>query len=82
MIHGERVRFAREKLGLSRMKFAILLDMTERSIANIENCKDESKKLGFDKMLKLILEAKLPKGWFFFDNQEIVEAIKAIESRT
>jgi len=71
MIYGERVRYARNKLGYSRIELAAALDTTERNIANIENCKDESKKLGWDKTKELIAIAELPKGYFFFDDDEI-----------
>lgn len=76
MLFGERVRYTRNKLGLSRMEFAVLLGMTERSIGNIENCKDESKKLSYDKMKQIIEIANMPKGWWFFNDEEIKEAIK------
>lgn len=71
MIYGEKVRYAREKLGLSRMEFAIILGMTERSLGNVENCKDGSIKLSYDRMDKIIEIAKLPKGWWFYNAEEI-----------
>ena len=70
MIYGERIKYAREKLGMDRMTFAVVLGTTQENIRNIENCKDESKKLGWDKMKKLIAIAELPKGYFFYDNNE------------
>ena len=71
MIYGEKVKYARNKLGLSRMKFAVLLGMTERSVANVENCKDESMKLGYDKMAMIIEFAQLPLGWWFMNDYEV-----------
>lgn len=71
MLYGEKVKYARKKLGLSRMKFAVMLGMTEGSIRNIEICKDESIKLSYDRMKKIIDIAELPKGYFFYDADEI-----------
>ena len=75
MLYGEKLKYARNKLGLSRMRFAVLIGLTEGTIANIENCKDESKKLGYDKMLEVILVAKLPKGWWFYNDAEMEQAL-------
>ena len=77
MLYGERLKYARKKLGLSRMRFAVLLDMTEGSIANVENCKDESRKLSYDKMAQVIELAELPKGWWFFDDDDIIEFVES-----
>jgi transcriptional regulator with XRE-family HTH domain len=52
------------------MKFAVMLDMTEGSIANVENCKDESVKLSYERMLMILIATQLPKGWFFYDSNE------------
>jgi len=71
--YGEKVKFARLKVGMSRMEFAVALGMTEGSIANVERCKDESKKLSYDRMKQIIDLAKLPSGWFFYNLDEIQE---------
>ena len=75
LLYGERVRYARKKLGLSRMKFAVMLDMTERSIANVENSKDESVKLSFERMKLIIEKAELPAGYFFYTNKEFMDIV-------
>lgn len=77
MIYGERVKYAREKLGMDRMEFAAMLGTTQENIRNIENCKDESKKLGFEKMQKLIDVAKLPAGYFFYSCTEVKAVLMA-----
>ena len=75
MIYGERVRYARNRLGYSRIELANVLDTTERNIANIENSKDESKKLGWDKMLKLIDVANLPAGYFMYSIEDFNDIV-------
>lgn len=75
MIYGEKVRFARKKLGMDRDGFAELLEMSEKSIANVENCKDETIKLSFDRMKLIIDKTKLPKGFFFYDPHEVMAYI-------
>jgi len=75
MIHGERVKLAREKLGMDRMTFATVLDATQSYIANIENCKDNSKWLSSHKMQHIIDLAKLPAGYFFYSNDEFQEIV-------
>lgn len=59
MMYGDKIRYAREKLGMSMTDFAAAIGMTYRSIANIENCKDSSKKLSYDKMEAIIVLAEL-----------------------
>lgn len=49
---------------MSRMELAIFLETTEANVANIENCKDESKKFGRKREAKIIKEAALPPGFF------------------
>lgn len=75
MIYGDRVKYAREKLGINRMQLAVLLETTQQNIANVENCRDGSRKLGWEKMQKLIDTAELPKGYFFYDDDEFLAIV-------
>ena len=71
MTYGERVKFARLKLGVSIAEFAVLLGANEGTVENAECSKDGSYKLGFNKMKKIIELANLPAGWFFYNDNEI-----------
>lgn len=75
MNYAEKVKFAREKLKLTRMEFAKLLDTTERYVENIEMCKDGSKKFGRKKENTIIKTANLPPG-FFVDGPIDVKAMQ------
>ena len=70
MIYSEKVRHAREKLGMTRMEFAVFLGTSEGHLRNIETAK-EGKDIRFsrEREEKIIKEAGLPPG--FFVNGEV-----------
>lgn len=80
MIYSEKVRFARGRLGMSRMEFAVFLGSSEGHIRNIEVAK-EGKEIRFsrDRETKITKEASLPPG-FFVDSDVNINADKIIRS--
>lgn len=73
MIYGEKVKYARDKLGLDRMDFAKLIHSTQQYIAQVENCKDESRRFGRTKEDIILKEASLPPGFFVYGDVKKVE---------
>lgn len=75
MIYSEKVRYAREKLKMDRMQFAVFLGTSEGHLRNIETAK-EGKDIRFsrEREAKIIKEAGLPPG-FFVDGEVYVQEI-------
>ena len=75
MIYSEKVRHAREQLGMSRMEFAVFLGTSEGHLRNIETAK-EGKDIRFsrEREAKIIKEAGLPPG-FFVDGEVYVKEV-------
>lgn len=65
LIYGKKVRFARERIGMNRMDFAVLLGTSEGHLRNIETAK-EGKEIRFSREREEIIvkEASLPPGFF------------------
>lgn len=72
MIYGERVRYARTKLKLSRMAFANLLESSEGYIRNIEIAKEPKViRLSREREELITKAADLPPGFFVVSDDEV-----------
>lgn len=60
---------------MTREEFAALLGTTKQNVAQVENCKDSSRKFHRKKEDEIIKVAELPPGYFVNDTVD-VEAIK------
>ena len=73
MTYGDKVRFARGRLKMNRMQFAVFLGSSEGYIRNIEVAKDKEIRFSREREEKIIKEASLSPGFFASGDVNIEE---------
>lgn len=73
MYYGQKVRWVREELRMTRKELAKILEISPKSLTNVENSKKNTPRLSRSKEMKLATLGNKSPLWFYGDNDDLLE---------